>query len=181
MKSIVGSKYEGNQPRGKNVVKVYEFLFYDIPESTPSIIEKIPELKMACLYNKDGEEILKQDQNKEIKVKTKSVIQAAKFNQDHMEIDANDDEIMNAIKNANVPGINAENGPKYKLKTPEGQMAVREAVSDPLAMSNNNPERKKKLDKLKEINQRVEEEKSRREMLDRQRGKESKSAKPARA
>ena len=32
MKSVVGSYYVGEKPRGKNVAKVYEFLFCDTPE-----------------------------------------------------------------------------------------------------------------------------------------------------
>ena len=131
MKSIVGSKYQGVQPRGKNVVKVYEFLYYDVPESNLSIIDKIPELKMAKLYDQNGQEINDDDANKEIKVKTKSVIQAAKFDQDHKHIDADDDEIINAIKNAGVPGVSADGGPKYKLKTPEGQIAIKDKNEDP--------------------------------------------------
>jgi hypothetical protein len=107
MKSIVGSRYEGSQPRGKNVVKVYEFLYYDIPEANLCIVDKIPQLKMAQLYDSDAQAIYENMENKEIKIKTKSVIQAAKFDQDQKHLDADDDEIINAIQNAGIPGVNA--------------------------------------------------------------------------
>lgn len=120
MKSVVGSAYEGTKPKGKNVVKVYEFLFYDIPEKNLCIVSKIPELRMAGLYDSSGNPIQQKDEEKEIKVKRKSVIEAAKFDVDAALLEDDDQEIIDAIKNAGLAGQHQEGQVKYKLQTPEG-------------------------------------------------------------
>ena len=90
MKSIIGTKYEGTQPRGKNVTKVYEFLYYDVPESHLCLVHKIPALKLSELYDSQGNPVQKAE-NKEIKLKTKSVILAAKFDDQDQKYIQDDD------------------------------------------------------------------------------------------
>lgn len=175
MKSITGTKYESNQPRGKNVIKVYEFLYNDVPEASLCIVNKIPQLKMAQLYNDKGEEILDMT-NQEIKVKRKSVIQAAKFDRDNEVFEDDDQEIINAIKNAGVPGATQDQQVKYVLKTPDGQFVMPEqAKVSPQEQQSIDAEKEKKLEKLKQINLQVEEEKSRRDNFERANLQESKS------
>lgn len=123
IKSVVGSVYEGVKPKGKNVTKVYEFLFYDVPEQNLCIVSKIPELRMAGLYDSQGNQIVGKDEEKEIKIKRKSVIEAAKFEVDAALLEDDDQEIFDAIKNAGLSGVQQEGQIKYKLKTPDGQTA----------------------------------------------------------
>lgn len=78
MKSIVGTRYKGEKEPSKNQTKVYEFLFFDKPFTTGCMIEKYPQLKIAALYDCFGNKIDLSEEKLEIKMKTKSIVEAVK-------------------------------------------------------------------------------------------------------
>ena len=80
MKSIEGTRYSGEKEKSKNQSKVYDFLYFDKPTVSPSVVEKYPQLKMANLFSTSTGEVSKiHIHAEEIKVRTKSYLEPVKI------------------------------------------------------------------------------------------------------
>lgn len=82
MKSIVGTRFHGEKEPSKNQTKVYDFLFFDKPFTTGCMIEKYPQLKIASLYDCFGHAVDLREDNLEIKMKTKSIVEAVRVDEE---------------------------------------------------------------------------------------------------
>lgn len=82
MKSIVGTRYQGEKEKSKNQAKVYDFLFFDKPFTNGCMIEKYPQLKISSLYDCFGNAVRRNEDQQEIRMKTKSIVEAVKVEDD---------------------------------------------------------------------------------------------------
>lgn len=103
VKSIIGTRYFGKKKRSKNQSKVYDFMYYDIPFTTACTLEKYPEFAMFGLYNSDGKAVDLSEQNFDIKIKKKSVIQAPRANSKALVMNLNRSVSKESQETPNIP------------------------------------------------------------------------------